>query len=145
MLTTRQLWKICDRRRFLIAAMQELAGRAHISFEGDLGFMTARLTGDESEEETSALKRNTRWPRQDFVVFPLEPDRIQAIISTLGGTLPGTLLHIQIEKDGRLELGLYDKFDPNSAFFGQALSSDFFDLLQAEGILKPWAERPIRS
>ena len=65
-------WFVRDRYRFLLAVMKVLAGEAHISFEGDLhGFGLYNLPGA-SSDETSVLKRNTLWPKQDFVVLPLE-------------------------------------------------------------------------
>jgi deazaflavin-dependent oxidoreductase (nitroreductase family) len=50
--------------------MKELAGDAHISFEG--GFHGLRLlsTPGVSREETPAVKRKTLWPKPNFVVLP---------------------------------------------------------------------------
>jgi hypothetical protein len=134
-------WKVRDKRAFLIAAMQELAGTAHISLEGDLTSTTVlRVTGA-SGDETAALKRNTLSPRQDFVVLPLEGDVVKTISAAIGGTVPRSILHIQIEKDGRLELGMYDNFDPEASFFGSRLTPEFFDRLSSNGILKEWVSR----
>ncbi len=52
--------------------------------------------------------------------------------------MPRSILHIQIEKDGRLELGMYDNFDPEASFFGSRLTPEFFDRLSSNGILKEW-------
>ena len=129
-------WKVRDKRAVLIAAMQELAGGAHISFEGDLtSTKISGLTGV-SGNETAVLKRNTLWPPQDFVVLPLEADLVETITAAIGGTVPRSILHIQIEKDGHLELGLYDNFDPKTSFFGSRLTSEFFDRLASRGIVK---------
>ena len=131
-------WKVHDKRAFLIAAMEELAGMAHISFEGDLSATpVSRLTGV-SGNETAVLKRNTLWPLQDFVVLPLEAELVKPISAAIGGTVPRSILHIQIEKDGRLELGIYDNFDPKASFFGSKLTSKFFDRLTSSGVLKEW-------
>jgi hypothetical protein len=134
-------WKIRDRRKFLIAAMEELAGAAHISIEGDLSATRARHLPGASENETPILKRNTIWPQQDFLVLPLEADLVKAIVSAIGGTIPRGILHIQIEKDGRLELGTYDNFDANSSFFGSKLTPEFFGRLESEGIVEQWTRR----
>jgi hypothetical protein len=91
---------------------------------------------DASGNETAILKRNTIWPVQSFVVLPLEADRIKAIIAGIGGTVPRGILHIQIEKSGQLELGLYDNFGPDTSFFGPRLTSEFFGRLESEGVLK---------
>ncbi|HEX4320068.1 MAG TPA: hypothetical protein VHZ52_04145 [Acidobacteriaceae bacterium] len=134
----RQLWKVCDKRRFLISTMEELAGDAHISFEGDLSAFALLNFADASEEETSVLKRNTLSPRQDFVVLPLETGLATGIIRAIGGTVPKTILHIQVEKAGRLEMGLYDQFHPEATFFGPALTAPMLDRLESEGILRKW-------
>jgi hypothetical protein len=129
-------WKIRDQRKFLIAAMTELAGNARLSLEGDLSATRVLNLAGASVDETSILKRNTTWPEQEFVVLPLEADLIQAIIVGIGGTVPRGILHIQIEKSGQLELGLYDNFDPYASFFGPRLPPEFFGRLEAEGILR---------
>jgi hypothetical protein len=98
MVAKHQFWKILDKRRFLVAAMKELAGAAHISFEGDLRLTRISELSNASGEESLVLKRNTLWPKQDFIVLPLETDVIGAISAAIGGTVPKTILHIQIEK-----------------------------------------------
>jgi hypothetical protein len=129
------LWKVRDKRRFLIAAMTELAGDARLSFEGNLTATHLLHLVGSSVDETATLKRNTIWPVQDFVVLPLETDSIKAIIAGIGGTLPRGIIHIQIEKAGQLQLGLYDNFDPR-AFFGSRLTQAFFDRLEAGGVIR---------
>lgn len=94
-----------------------------------------------SGDETSILKRNTSWPIQDFVVLPLEDDLVKAIVTGIGGTVSRRIIHIQIEKNGNLELGLYDNFDPNSSFFGPRLTPEFFSRLESEEILRQWTRR----
>jgi len=139
--TDAHLYKIRDKRRFLIAAMQELAGTARISFEGDLSVTALAHLAGASADEREILKRNTLWPRQDFVVLPLETDLVGAIIAAVGGTIPRGILHIQIEKGNRLELGLYDNCAPKASFFGPLLTPRFFAKLQGDGIISQWTER----
>ena len=128
-------WHVRDKARFLLAVMTELAGSAHIYFEGNLGELKLHELPGASEEETAVLKRNTTWPRQDFVVVPLELSTKDAIIAAIDGTVPRTVLHIQIEKDGRLEFGTYDRFHPECFTVGNGLTSAFVDPLLSEGIL----------
>ena len=116
--------------------MTELAGNARLSLEGNLSATKVLNLAGASVDETSILKRNTTWPKQEFVVLPLEADLIQAIIAGIGGTVPRGILHIQIEKSGHLELGLYDNFEPSASFFGPRLPPEFLGRLEAEGILK---------
>lgn len=134
-------WKIRDKRKFLIAAMTELAGDAHLSLEGDLGVTQVLEMAEASGHETAILKRNTTSPVQDFVVLPLEADLLTKISANIGGTVPRGILHIQIEKHGRLELGLYDNFGSDSSFFGPKLTQEFFDRLESEGVLRKMTGR----
>ena len=135
------LYKVQDKRRFLIAALQQLAGSAFVSFEGDLRGTALIEASGASGDETTALKRNTLWPKQDFVVLPLEAETVGSIMEAVGGTVPRSILHIQVEKEGRLELGLYDNFAPKAMFFGPALTPEVLENLQSDGILSHWTER----
>ena len=119
-----KFWKVQDKRRLLLALMEELAGGAHVSFEGDLQGLTLSSIPGASGEPNVALKRNTLWPEQDFVVVPLEPSMGQKIIAAIGGTVPGAIIHIQIEKDGQLQFGAYDNFYPESIYFGSEVKED---------------------
>jgi hypothetical protein len=87
----RRFWLVRDKRRLLSAMMEELAGDAHISFEGDLRALPIFSTPGASQEETVTLKRNTLWPKQDFIVLPLEPSMSKAIISAGIVSLPSNL------------------------------------------------------
>jgi len=60
--------------------MEELAGGAHVSFEGDLRGLTLLSIPGASEEPTAALKRNNAVAKARFVVVPLEPFMAQKII-----------------------------------------------------------------
>jgi hypothetical protein len=135
------LYKVRDKRKFLVAAMEELAGAARISFEGNLSTTSVFKLNGASGDETQVLKRNTLRPKQDFVVLELEPDLVKPIIAAIGGTVPRGILHIQIEKGSHLELGWYDNFNPKASHFGPALTPLFFGKLEAEGILTKWVER----
>jgi hypothetical protein len=91
--------------------------------EGDLKGLSIYALPDVSEQETETLKRNTLWPKLDFVIAPLEHSTIRPTISALGGTVPRTVIHIQIEKAGRLQFGAYDRFNPGCVSFGEAIST----------------------
>jgi len=135
------LYKVRDKRRFLMAALRELAGSAFVSFEGDLSGTALIGATSASDDQTKALKRNTLWPKQDFVVLPLEAETVGSIMTAVGGTVPRSILHIKVEKDGRLELGLYDNFAPRGMFFGSAVTPQFIETLQNENVLSLWTER----
>ncbi len=134
------LYKVRDKRRFLMVVLERLTGSASVSFEGDLGRTALLEVYGASGEETQILKRNTIWPRQDFVVLPLESATVGTIMKAVGGTMPKSILHIQVEKDGRLELGMYDSFAPRAMFFGPTISGLIESLIK-EDILSPWIER----
>jgi hypothetical protein len=135
------LYKVRDKRRFLAAALAELAGDAQVSFEGDLSMTSLSDVPGASNDETQVLKRGTLWPKQDFVVLPLEVEMVLPIMAAVGGTVPRGLIHVQVQKEGRLQLGLYDNFDPNCMFLGPGLTPSFIATLQEAGVLTHWIER----
>jgi hypothetical protein len=75
------LYKVRDKRRFLAAALAELAGDAQVSFEGDLSMTSLSDVPGASNDETQVLKRGTLWPKQDFVVLPLEAEMVGPIMA----------------------------------------------------------------
>ena len=121
--------------------MEELAGGAHVSFEGNLRGLTLWSIPGASGEPTAALKRNTLWPKQEFVVVPLEPSMGQNIIAAIGGTVPGAIIHIQIEKDGELQFGAYDNFYPECIYFGSGVKEAVIQALVSQNIMRPYTER----
>jgi hypothetical protein len=135
------LYKVRDKRRFLAAALAELAGDAQVSFEGDLSATSLSDVAGASSDETQVLKRNTLWPKQDFVVLPLEAEMVRPIMAAVGGTVPRGLIHVQVQKEGRLQLGLYDNFAPKCMFFGPSLTPSFMAKLQEARVLVNWTER----
>lgn len=132
-------WKVRKKGQLLLALMEELEGNAHISFEGNLRSLPLLSYPGASSEPTDALKRNTLWPKQDFVVAPLERASGKKIYAVLGGVVPRTVLHVQIEKDGVLQFGAYDNFHPECIFFGSAVTSPLLESLVSNDILQPLA------
>ena len=61
-------------------------------------------------------------------------------MAAVGRTVPRGLIHVQIQKERRLQLGLYDNFAPESMFFGPGLTPTFFATLQEAGALAHWTE-----
>jgi len=136
-----QSWKVLDKRRFLLALMKELAGDARVSFEGDLRKTSLTTMPGAIEEPTTTLKRNTKWPKQDFVIVPLEPSTGNKIMAAIGGTVPGAILHIQIEKEGQLQFGAYDCFHPECIYFKDGIDRSFVDSMVAQGLIRPYTKR----
>lgn len=129
-------WEIREKNRLLFAVMEELAGDAQISFEGDLQAHALFSIEGASTKETVVLKRNSLWPGQDFVVVPLERLTVRAIIAAIGGSIPRAVLHIQIAKAGKLEFGAYDNFHPECLSIGSGVAQALLHSLANEGILK---------
>jgi hypothetical protein len=140
-----KFWRVSDKRRLLLAMMEEFAGDAHISFEGELSALPLSSIPGASHEETGVLKRNTLWPKQDFIVLPLEPSTSKAIISAIGGTVPNAIIHIQIEKGGTLQFAAYDNFHPQCIVFHSTVKPAFLESLVAGSIVSPYTERPPRG
>src|SRR5579862_3306654 len=132
-----KFWKVRDKGQLLLALMEALEGDAHISFEGDLRSLPVSRHPGASPEPTAALKRNTLWPKEDFIVVPLELSSSKRIYAVLGGAVPKTVLHIQIEKSGALQFGAYDGFHPECIFFGSAVKPELVESLVSRGILRP--------
>lgn len=132
-------WVVKDKKRLLLALADALTGDAHLSLEGDLrGFPLMKIAGA-SPEETAALRRNTSWPRQDFVVLPLDHTTFESVMSAIGGNVPRRILHVQIEKSGKLEFGAYDRFHPECIVFGPGVGRDVVEALVTQGILDTMA------
>jgi hypothetical protein len=130
-------WKVRKKGQLLLALMEELEGNAHVSFEGNLRSLLLLTYPGASSEPTDVLNRNTRWPIQDFVVAPLELSSSKKIYAALGGVVPRTVLHVQIEKNGVLQFGAYDDFHPECIFFGSAVTSQVLESLVSNDILQP--------
>jgi len=137
---------IRDKPAFLLAAMRLLAGGAHVSFEGDLSGCDFSLILESSSQETRTLLRNTAFPRKDFLILPLEPQTIDVVMKSVPpADLVRKVHHIQIEKGGRLELGVYDQFHPDTSWVGEAFSAELLDSLRAKTILRSWERAPSRG
>jgi hypothetical protein len=134
-----------DKPALLRVMMRELAGNAKISFEGDLKRCEFDAALRPSSEETDALRRATLRSAKhplDFVVLVLEPATVQPILDVV---LPDRrymedIIHIQIEKNGRLEFGCYDNFHPECIGCSDGVKLELLDHLQGTGVIKSWAK-----
>jgi hypothetical protein len=125
--------------------MDELAGDARISFEGDLSALHLSAILGATQEETAALKRGTLSPKQDFIILPLESSTVKAIVSAIGGSVPSKIIHIQIEKGGIVQFAAYDNFHPQCIVFNPAVNRAVLESLVSEGIMRPYTERRPRQ
>ena len=129
-----------DKPGLLIAMMHALCGTAHISLEGDLSECRLGEIAGATDQETSVLKRNTLWPRRDFVVVPLEADTVRPIMDRVlpQGRIVHDVIHVQIEKNGKLEFGAYDNFHPECIGVGPAVPETLLQELQCRGVLRSY-------
>jgi hypothetical protein len=99
----------------LFALMRTLAhADARISFEGRLSYTELAQIAGASLSETEVLKRNTILPGMDFVVLPLTPETVpeikEAIVSKVAFKDYAGIVHVQIERQGRLAFVACDHF-----------------------------------
>lgn len=140
---TDRYWPVArDKPGLLVAMMRHLAGDAHISFEGDLSRCSFSASLNPSGEETPALRRNTAIPKQDFAVLPLTPESVRPILDVV---LPNNqyledIIHIQIEKAGRLQFGSYDNFHPECIVgFPPGVTPELLVQLRSSGVIRSWS------
>ena len=55
-------------------------------------------------------------------------------MAALGGSIPSSILHIQVEKNGKLAFGAYDNFQ--HLHFGEPLNQEFIAQLASDGVLE---------
>jgi hypothetical protein len=125
-----------DRPAFLRRLMEEFVG-GRMSLEGDLSKCNFPDDMVLAREEASILKRNTLFPRQDFVILRLEPDTIAPIFKgVMAAGLSRAILHVQIEREGVLQLGAYDNFHAKCVVTGPDVSAALLSELQSVGVLR---------
>jgi hypothetical protein len=125
-----------EKLEFLRRLMDELAGHAQMSLEGDLSH--CRFTNDLvlTRKETAILRRNTLIPRQDFVVLRLAPETVGPIFKqVMAAGLKRAIIHVQIERGGVLELGAYDNFDPECVVTGPGVGHALLEELKNANVL----------
>jgi hypothetical protein len=128
-------WQVLDKQRLFRLVMEELAGDAHISFEGNFDGLRLLAVAGAVDKETPTLKRNTSSPKQDFAVVPLEAGSSETILAAIGGALPRKIIHVQIEKAGLLLFGAYDQFQPSCIHFGRTVNRQFLEALVSQGVI----------
>jgi hypothetical protein len=138
---TQHGWKVRNKNQFLSRVMEALAGNATISFEGGTSILGLSAIPGAQEEESSVLKRNTLAPRQTFLIVPLEPATLTAIWKGIGGTVSRDVLHIQIDKGGRLAFAAYDRFHPGCLVFDPSIVPSLLESLVNEGLLEKSAQQ----
>ncbi|MEL6475589.1 MAG: hypothetical protein AAFQ21_16140 [Pseudomonadota bacterium] len=132
-----------DKPGLLIAMMRELAGDAYISFEGDLHRIDWNGLRHADESETS-LQRGTLSPELDFVVLKLTEEtqpRIWNAVCKVDRLADDGIIHIQIEKGGRLVFGAYDNFHADCVTVNNdAIPPSLLEGLKDKGVIRSYGE-----
>lgn len=122
---------------FLRRILRELAGNARLSLEGTLGDAPFAAEAILGREPVDVLKRNTTTPVLDFLVLRLPPELVDGIFSQISRIgLREDIVHVQVEKGGRLELTAYDNFHPECVVTGPAVPSELLAELEAAGVIR---------
>ena len=104
-----------DRPRLLLAMMHALAADdGRISFEGKLSETELAQMAGTACEEDGVLKRATLQPKLDFLVLPLTPKNLSPLERVIVSKVAfgnGGIIHVQIERHGRMAFAAYDNFD----------------------------------
>ena len=128
----------------LFAVMRRLAHEdARISIEGRLSHTELATIAGASLNETEVLKRNTTWPGMDFVVLPLTlgtaPGIEKAIVSKVGFKGDAGIVHVQIERQGRLAFVACDNFHEDCVWVSEAVPATFLAELVKNRVLYSYA------
>lgn len=127
----------------LLAMMSELAGHdARISFEGRLSQTElTSIDGVSFEEERKLVREGISFPPLDFLVLPLTPSTIlkieKAIVSKIRFSYE-EIVHIQIEKQGRIVFGAYDGFDEECVIASRAIPVAVLTQLVRDKVLESY-------
>jgi hypothetical protein len=114
----------------LFAVMRTLAHEdARISFEGRLSHTGLANIAGASLNETEILKRNTTLPRLDFIVLPLTSGTVpaieKAIVSKVAFKDYAGIVHVQIERQGRLAFVAFDHFHEDCVWVSDVVPDTF--------------------
>jgi hypothetical protein len=114
------------------------ADDSKISFEGSLSQTELAKLKGATDEESDVLKRATLQPKLDFLILPLREEDLsglaKAVISKIAFGLKG-ILHVQIEKNGKIEFAAFDNFDRDCVVAYSGVSPALLDELTRTGVL----------
>jgi hypothetical protein len=84
-------------------------------------------------------------PKQDFIVLLLETITTMIILSAFGGTVPNSVIYVQIKRGALLEFAAYDNFHPTYIVFGAAVKLSLIESLISPGIIRPYTQPALRD
>lgn len=126
-----------DKPGLLRAMMRALSGNAYLSLEGDLAGLKFPAVAPVDECETG-LRRQTSSPLLDWRVLSLSKESEPLIWDQLLqlDRLIERLIHVQIEKEGRLIFGAYDNFHKDCVFVSEAVPLKLLEELEKSGVIR---------
>jgi hypothetical protein len=131
--------RVKNKVEFVKAMIAYLSGGAHMSMEGDLSKAQGEIESipGRSGQETAILRRQTLVPVLDFVVLPLEPNTTEIILRRIVPRvgIVRNVIHLQIVKEGELQLGAYDNFHPDCVVIGPGVPEEYLETLVQSGLL----------
>jgi hypothetical protein len=132
------------KQELLFAMMRTLVHEdARISFEGRLSHTELAKFAGASLNETEVLKRNATSPRMDFLVLPLTPAMVpaieKAVVSKVAFESYAGIVHVQIERQGRLAFLACDHFHEECVWVSDAVPAPFLSDLVKSRVLYSYA------
>jgi hypothetical protein len=129
-----------DRPCLLFAMMRALAAEdGRISFEGKLTKTDLAKMEHAAFKEVGVLKRATLQPHLDFIVLPLTQRSVPAIERAVNSKIAfgkGGIIHVQIEKNGKMAFAAYDNFDHECVVAYPPVNSALLDELIETQVLR---------
>jgi hypothetical protein len=122
---------------FVRTALQHFSSECFLSLEGDLSRIDTMAITGAAHAATTLLRRNTTWPEQQFVIFPVTADTTDVICKRV---LPQVglkhhVLHVQVASCGRLVLGAFDKFHNDCVWIDQSIGREGITSMLDSGII----------
>lgn len=111
----------------LLEALVDVFGTdARLSLEGDLSQCHVHRIPVVSTEPQGVLVRNTLWPRQDFIIIPLNAETTnhikRYILPTVG--IRNRVHHVLIESGEQLVFASYDWFGEDSVWVSKEVTEE---------------------
>jgi hypothetical protein len=135
-----------DRPRLLNALMRSLAAEdSKISFEGRLSHTELAHMDEVVSEETGVLKRATLQPKLDFLVLSLTQQNVVAIEKAIVSKIAfgnGGIVHVQIERNGKMAFAAYDGFDRGCVVAYSAVPVALLQELTETQVLRNYKRTP---
>ena len=123
---------------FIEAAFWVFAGSGQVSIEGQLKAVAFEEL-PHTVEPTNILRRQTRYPHQDFFVVELQPALIPVLRDRItDGRRPRAgVLHVQIAWEEMLVLGAYDldQWGPGGTWISASVGEDLMRQLVSRGAI----------